>query len=119
MRNRHGAPFDAGEFAAIRALMPIIAASLRRHWPQVHHPDGSTGPAPGRADADQVFGDLLTPAQCAVTKLILRGHGSLSIAENLGITEGTVKIQRSNNYHRLGISSQSVLFRRFIDHLTE
>lgn len=123
MRNRQGAPFDAAEFAAIRALTPIIAASLRQHWPQVHQPDGATMPTPGRADADQVFhqvfGDLLTPAQCAVTKLILRGHGSLSIAENLGITEGTVKIHRSNIYRRLGISSQSELFRRFIDNLAE
>lgn len=123
MRNRQGAPFDAAEFAAIRALTPIIAASLRQHWPQVHHADGGAVQTQGRPDADQVFhqvfGDTLTPAQCAVTKLILRGHGSLSIAENLGITEGTVKIHRSNIYRRLGISSQSELFRRFIDNLAE
>lgn len=78
---------------------------------------------PGRADAEQVFhqvfGGALTPAQCAVTKLILRGHGSLSIAQNLGITEGTAKIHRSNIYRRLGISSQAELFRRFIDTLAE
>lgn len=30
----------------------------------------------------------------AVTRLILRGHGNLSIAGNPGITEGTVKLHR-------------------------
>ena len=59
----------------------------------------------------------LTPAQHAVTKLILRGHSNISIAGNLDITEGTVKQHRYNIYRRLGISSQSELFQRFIDHL--
>lgn len=120
MRNRGGQPFDPAEFAALQALRPIIAASLRQHWPLAGK---SVATAVARPDAEQVFqqvfGDLLTPAQHAVTKLILRGHSSLSIAENLGIAEGTVKIHRSNIYRRLGISSQSELFQRFIDHLAE
>lgn len=121
MRNRGGQLFDDTEFEALARLTPIIAASLRQHWPFIRNPDAD---APdGRRDADlvfqQVFGDALTPAQYAVTQLILRGHSSLSIAAHLGITEGTVKIHRSNIYRRLGISSQSELFQRFIDHLVE
>lgn len=122
MRNRGGQPFDAAEFAALAALTPIVGASLRQQWQ--HHIHGTdANPATPRPDTElvfqQAFGALLTPAQHAVTKLILRGHSSLSIAQNLGIAEGTVKIHRSNIYRRLGISSQSELFQIFIDHLVE
>ena len=71
-------------------------------------------------DEDEVFRaafDVPTSAQHRITKLILPGHSNLSIAENLGITEGTVKQHRYNIYKRLGISSQSELFQRFIDYL--
>lgn len=120
MRNRDGVPFDSAEFAALAALVPVIAASLRQHWQSIYKPEAHAAARPDAEEVfQQVFGDLLTPAQHAVTKLILRGHSSLSIAENLGIAEGTVKIHRSNIYRRLGISSQSELFQRFIDHLAE
>ncbi|SEO08159.1 regulatory protein, luxR family [Paracoccus alcaliphilus] len=121
MRNRDGQLFGDDEFAALAGLTSIIAASLRQHWPSIRNQDSDTHTS--RRDAElvfhQVFGAVLTPAQHAVTQLILRGHSSLSIAENLGITEGTVKIHRSNIYRRLGVSSQSELFQRFIEHLAE
>lgn len=121
MRNRGGTLFDADEFERLTALTPIVAASLRQHWKILHGSDANV--EPNRPDAElvfkQVFGEVLTPAQNTVTKLILRGHSSLSIARNLGITEGTVKIHRSNIYRRLGISSQSELFQMFIDYLAE
>ncbi|WP_041527043.1 helix-turn-helix transcriptional regulator [Paracoccus aminophilus] len=121
MRNRGGAPFDETEFAALARLTPIIAASLRQHWLSVLSAEArsqSQRPDPETVFR-QAFGELLTPAQHAVTKLILRGHSNISIAAHLGITEGTVKIHRSNIYRRLGISSQSELFQRFIDQLAE
>lgn len=121
MRNRGGQLFDDAEFEILARLTPIIAASIRQHWPFIQNSEADAPAA--RRDADlvfqQVFGDALTPAQHSVTQLILRGHSSLSIAEHLGITEGTVKIHRSNIYRRLGISSQSELFQRFIEHLVE
>lgn len=117
MRNRGGSLFDEKEFARLQELLPIISASLRRHWEILCYAQPPVNSAP---DSDEVFRaafDALTPAQHAITKLILRGHSSLSIAENLGITEGTVKQHRYNIYKRLGISSQSELFQRFIDYL--
>jgi len=123
MRNRGGQPFDAAEFQRLRAMLPILAASLRQHWALISGGAGGMAGLPARPVAErvfhEVFGDQLTPAQYAVAKLILRGHSSLSIAENLGITEGTVKIHRSNIYRRLGISSQGELFQRFINHLAD
>jgi DNA-binding CsgD family transcriptional regulator len=120
MRNRGGTPFDPDEFERLAALTPIIAVCMRQHWTIMH--DIETGAGRSRGDAEmvfqQVFGDFLTPTQNTVTKLILRGHSSLSIANHLGITEGTVKLHRSNIYRRLEISSQGELFKIFIDQLS-
>nr|WP_254454761.1 helix-turn-helix transcriptional regulator [Acetobacter estunensis] len=58
--------------------------------------------------------ERLSPREQDVVALLLRGHSSLSAAKNLGIAEGTVKIHRKNIYAKLGISSQSMLFSRFI-----
>ena len=61
---------------------------------------------------------LLPPRAVEITSLILRGHSTMSIAERLGIVEGTVKIHRKNIYHKLGISSQAELFGTFIRQLS-
>lgn len=116
MRNRGGALFDQPEIDRLHGLIPIVAASLRLHWTML----GSDSRPVTSPDPDEVFRTAfasLTLAQHAVTKLILRGHSNISIAGNLDITEGTVKQHRYNIYRRLGISSQSELFQRFIDHL--
>ncbi len=121
MRNRGGTPFNAADFQKLGDITPIIAASMRQHWKILSADDGEEDRS--RIDAEmvfeQVFGGVLTPAQNAVTKLILRGHSSLSIANHLGITEGTVKLHRSNIYRRLSISSQGELFQIFINQLSE
>ncbi len=49
---------------------------------------------------------------------MLRGHSSESISRRFGIYTGTVKIHRKNIYAKLGISSQSELFSRFISYLS-
>lgn len=58
--------------------------------------------------------DVLTAREQEVASLILRGHSSASISTRTGIAEGTVKIHRKNLYRKLGISSQSELFARFL-----
>lgn len=123
MRNRRGIPFSEEEFSALSTLTPVVATGLRRHWQLVNVADRDSGEstAPRRHNEEifrRAYSDL-TPAQYLVTKLILRGHSNVSIAENLGITEGTVKMHRYNIYKRLNISSQAELFQRFIDQLTE
>ena len=118
MRNRGGSAFDADETARLTALQPVITASLRHHWALTHQ-TALAAPHAG-AESEAVFSaafQSLTPAQQAVTKLILRDHSNLSIAGHIGITEGTVKLHRYNIYKRLGISGQAELFQRFIDFL--
>lgn len=121
MRNRGATPFDAGEFKRLTAIIPIVAACIRQHWKALNANVNAEDRNRINTEMvfDQVFGGVLTPAQNSVTKLILRGHSSLSIAHHLGITEGTVKLHRSNIYRRLSISSQGELFQIFINHLSE
>lgn len=117
MRNRGGAPFSDAEFQQLQAAAPVVAAALRRH----HGKSAPPKPPSPRADTEpafrKAFGNRLTPTQHRVVRLILRGHSNLSIAGHMQITEGTAKLHRYNIYRRLGISSQSELFQRFIEHL--
>ena len=119
MRNRGGSSFASEEMTQLESLVPVIAASLRLHW-RLAFSTSRREMAVMASDAvfEQAF-DGLTPAQTSVAKMILRGHSGVSIAANLGIAEGTVKQHRHNIYKRLGISSQSELFQRFIHYLQD
>ena len=119
MRHRDGLAFSADEFRALAVLGPLVAACLRAN--PAPGPALAAGPdSPPAAQVDNerafetAFGDRLTPTQLSVTRLVLRGHSNLSIATQLGITEGTAKLHRHNIYRRLEISSQSELFQLFI-----
>ena len=46
--------------------------------------------------------------------LVLRGYSTKSVSQSLGISPGTVKVQRENIYSKLGVSSQGELFNLFI-----
>jgi DNA-binding CsgD family transcriptional regulator len=65
------------------------------------------------------FGDhILTGREQEIVRLLLRGHSSASVAEQLSISPGTVKIHRKNIYAKLGICSQAELLGLFIRELT-
>jgi DNA-binding CsgD family transcriptional regulator len=65
------------------------------------------------------FGDhILTGREQEIVRLLLRGHSSASVAEQLSISPGTVKIHRKNIYAKLGIGSQAELLGLFIRELT-
>lgn len=52
----------------------------------------------------------LSQRQCEVALLILRGHSTISIGLQLGISPQTVKVFRKQLYRRCSISSQAELF---------
>lgn len=118
MRKTGQPPFDEGEMSRLRALEPIVRATLRSHWRQLDC-GAPANPLDGALEAAfaQFAQDHLTYQQRRIVQLILRGHSTLSISTIIGTTEGTVKIHRKNIYRRLGISSQSELFSRFIKSL--
>ena len=52
-----------------------------------------------------------------LAQLLLRGHSTVSVALQLGISPTTVKTHRKNLYAKLGIATQFELFSRFLDTL--
>ena len=46
-------------------------------------------------------------------------HSSQSIADQLNISVGTVKVHRKNIHSRLNTSQQSEIFTLFLNHLSE
>ncbi|MGB0865126.1 MAG: response regulator transcription factor [Granulosicoccaceae bacterium] len=60
---------------------------------------------------------LLTEREQQVAGLILQGYSSKTIARELGISDGTVKVHRKHIHQKLGINSQSQLFSLFVAHL--
>jgi DNA-binding CsgD family transcriptional regulator len=119
MRNCTSKPFSEDEFETLSELAPFLGALVQRHSELA----SVTSTQPRAAEVDSVlqkaFSDQLTPAQFRVVNLILRGHSNQSVAKELHITEGTAKLHRHNAYQRLGVTSQSDLFRVFIDFLEE
>jgi DNA-binding CsgD family transcriptional regulator len=117
-RSQNGTPFSADDVRNLETAQPLLYALARKHWAASHA--RSVGVVPlelGRLvqEAAAGFGrDTLTPRECEVVKLVLRGYSTKSVSQSLGISPGTVKVHRENIYAKLGVSSQAELFNLFI-----
>ena len=110
----------------VRQLVPILASLCHQHWQRVEVPWPEV-PNSGEASPDLAqlvenafhrFGESqLTAREQEIVRLILLGHSTASIAEQLFISAGTVKNHRKHIYAKLGLKSQSELFKQFIDDL--
>lgn len=117
-RSEHAATFSDDDVHRLEAVQPLLYALARKHWITTH---SRAATAPGLEigrlvqEAAASFGhDLLTPRECEVVKLVLRGYSTKSISQSLGISPGTVKVHRENIYSKLGVSTQAELFNMFI-----
>lgn len=112
--------FGDDECDGLRAIEPLIGAIYRRIW-QHCKKDASQARQP--AALDLLLGDFgksrLSPRECEVAHMILKGHSSESISRNLGISIATVKTHRQNLYAKLGLSTQQELFSLFLASLQE
>jgi DNA-binding CsgD family transcriptional regulator len=117
-RSQNGAPFSADDVRHLETVQPLLYALARKHWAASHpRPVGVAPLELGRLvqEAAAEFGrDALTPRECEVVKLVLRGYSTKSVSQSLGISPGTVKVHRENIYSKLGVSSQAELFNLFI-----
>ena len=63
------------------------------------------------------FDRQLTPREKEIVALILQGYPTITIAERLGLSRGTVKNHRRRIYYKLDITSERELFLLRIAHL--
>ena len=126
MRSGESSRFSAREFRLLKGVAPIIISLAQRHWQNVPE-KFNTGTIGDRSDGEQsliedtvstLFSKRITPRETQVVAQVLEGHSSDSIAKNLAISVGTVRIHRRNIYAKLQISSQQELFSMFFKKIT-
>lgn len=109
--------FSNAELRALKRIWPIVDAACRRNWKDLTLADSRSQQGMGERveDAFRSIGEgILTPRECQVVELTLRGHSAEAIGNLLEIASGTVRIHRRNIYSKLRISSQGELFSLFI-----
>lgn len=100
-------------------LTLLISTVLEQHGRQLPR---EVAPVDADSQLESAFvGALgqLTEAQRFIAKLLLQGHSIASIAHQLSISEGTVKVHKHNLYQRLEISNHLELFRLFIGYVAQ
>ncbi|MFJ3681437.1 LuxR C-terminal-related transcriptional regulator [Pseudomonas sp. NPDC090208] len=121
MRGAPGGTFQPHEMDALKTLAPIVNSLLELHC-RLRHSDCYAAPDSPDMQSEDAFVEILqgqlTETQRYIAKLILQGHSNGSIARVLGISEGTVKVHKHNIYQRLEISTNTELYRLFINYLT-
>ncbi len=101
-------PISRADLDILRALEPAIGALCAGHWANLH---GRREAQPLAVGADF---QALTLREREIVTMVLRGHSTESIAMQLGISPGTVKIHRKNIYRKMNVSTQAELFAAFI-----
>ena len=113
--------FRRNDLKAINRDLPVLAALCRQHFGEYSYNQESLSGNVGEGRlqyALERFGEAsLTPREHEVAVCILKGHSSKSLAREIDISPETVKIHRRNLYRKLGISSQSELFLKFLNTL--
>lgn len=105
--------FLARQVSAANSIAPIVCALVKNHWGHLHSIE--------TIEKSKTFENLiekvkrehriaLSPRQAQVAVLILKGHSSMSIGLELGISPQTVKVFRKQLYKKCQISSQAELF---------
>ena len=69
-------------------------------------------------DPAALFRADLTARELDVVSLILKGYPTLTIAERLGLSRGTVKNHRRRIYDKLDITTERELFLAYIARMT-
>lgn len=107
------------ELNNLKTVFPMLEALIGQFWMaqagEFIERAPSTGPL---KHALKTFAQgVLTTREQEILGLLLKGHSSKSIANELGISAGTVKVHRKNIHARLDTSTQSEIFTLFLSHL--
>ncbi|VVN65351.1 helix-turn-helix transcriptional regulator [Pseudomonas fluorescens] len=111
---------DSGRLAMLATwVLPL----MQQHWQQhtrVSQPTAQGDLTVHLRDAFRGFGrGVLTEREMEITRLMLRGASSKTMAAHLKVSPDTIKAHRRNLYSKLAVSSQSELFSRFIQSLEQ
>ena len=109
------------ELKRLNDVYPIINSLVRQFWlsqSQEYVKYETEAGAMNHALCTFANG-VLTKREQEITALILQGHSSKAIANQLNISLGTVKVHRKNIHTRLNTSTQSEIFTLFLSHLNE
>ncbi len=110
--------FSKKELTLLEDLTPLIEKICQRHWQQLQSTDDTSNIRARMQHALDHFGaSVLTQREKQVVHLILHGHTTKTVSEELNIVVETVKLHRKHAYAKLDINSQSELFYLFIDSL--
>ncbi|MFZ5958083.1 response regulator transcription factor [Pseudomonas knackmussii] len=119
MRKASSPAYSRDEMQLLECARPVVEQMVREAWALRR-----AQPRPAqdldykiREAFDHFGAQVLTAREQEIVQLLLRGHSSASVAEQLDISPGTVKIHRKNIYAKLGIGSQSELLGLFIREL--
>ena len=104
----------------LRAMLPVIGALARRHWtvltPKVI--DGTGRLAAHLDESFAAFGNsILSPREAEITRLVLKGHSTKSIALIFNNSPETIKAHRRRIYSKLGLATQGALLPLFFEAL--
>jgi DNA-binding CsgD family transcriptional regulator len=111
--------YSGNEFATLQKAAPLVNALITKHWQALHgsyFQDQDAERDPIETAFSTFERNRLSAREQHIVSLILRGHSSFSIGNQLGIVEGTVKNHRKSIYAKLKISSQAELFALFVRH---
>jgi DNA-binding CsgD family transcriptional regulator len=61
-------------------------------------------------------GDALTPRELEILALLAAGNSTPDIAEQLGITPGTIKTHLTSVYKKIGAKNRVQAARHYLDH---
>ncbi|AYC31502.1 LuxR family transcriptional regulator [Pseudomonas cavernae] len=121
MRSTASPTYSRDELQLLDCAQQVVEEVVQEAWQQRR--DQQPRPAQDldhqiRAAFEQFGAHSLTAREQEIVQLLLRGHSSASVAEQLAISPGTVKIHRKNIYAKLGIGSQAELLGLFIRELS-
>ncbi|MCX7304891.1 MAG: helix-turn-helix transcriptional regulator [Hyphomicrobiales bacterium] len=122
MRGTDRRIFTRTEMALLRAAVPFVHSLTRTFWGNAASRFGratdsaSLSQAPEAGREWKPSWDLrnLTRREALIVDLVLRGHSSEAIGQQLGTSTGTVKVHRRNIYRKLNISSQTQLLSLYL-----
>lgn len=119
-------PVTGAELTTLRRHFALVHALCRQQWgatppPLPAAPEGEPEMERVRQAVTRTLARLggphLTRREREVATLILHGCDTVTIAERLGISPGTVKNHRKHLYAKLGLASRADLFTLFLGQL--